>query len=55
MKEKKHDKKLNRHDIIEAVARLIAEDGLETLTMRNIAKHVGCSVGTYTYTYIHIY
>ena len=46
MKEKKQDKKLNRHDIIEAVARLIAEDGLETLTMRNIAKHVGCSVGT---------
>ncbi len=46
MKNKTSDKKLNREDIIEAVANLIAEEGLETLTMRNIAKHVGCSVGT---------
>lgn len=46
MKNKPSAKKLNRNDIIEAVAKLIAEEGLETLTMRNIAKHVGCSVGT---------
>lgn len=46
MKNKSPEKKLNREDIIEAVAYLIAEEGLETLTMRNIAKHVGCSVGT---------
>ena len=46
MSTKPLDKKLNREDIIEAVANLIAEEGLETLTMRNIAKHVGCSVGT---------
>lgn len=43
---KNADKKLSRDDIIESVAYLIAEQGLETLTMRNIAKHVGCSVGT---------
>lgn len=38
--------KLSRNDIVAAVAELIAEQGLETLTMRNIARHVGCSVGT---------
>lgn len=38
--------KLNRNDIITVVAHLIAEQGLENLTMRNIARHVGCSVGT---------
>ena len=38
--------KLNRDEIITAVAHLIAEQGLENITMRNIAKHVGCSVGT---------
>lgn len=38
--------KLNRSDIITVVAHLIAEQGLENLTMRNIARHVGCSVGT---------
>ncbi len=40
------DQKLCRCDIVQIVARLIAEEGLETLTMRNIARHVGCSVGT---------
>ncbi|NRB41007.1 MAG: TetR/AcrR family transcriptional regulator [Pseudomonadales bacterium] len=43
---KSSDHKLSRDDIITAVAELIAEQGLENLTMRNIAKHVGCSVGT---------
>jgi len=46
MANKQTDKKLNRDDIINSVAHLIAEQGLETLTMRNIANHVGCSVGT---------
>lgn len=40
------EQKLSRDDIIAAVAELIAAQGLENLTMRNIAKHVGCSVGT---------
>lgn len=43
---KNNDTKLSRDDIITAVAELIAEQGLENLTMRNIANHVGCSVGT---------
>ena len=43
---KSSDHKLSRDDIITAVAELIAEQGLENLTMRNIAKQVGCSVGT---------
>lgn len=42
----KNTEKLNRDDIIAAVALLIADQGLENITMRNIAKHVGCSVGT---------
>lgn len=46
MATKANDQKLSREDIIAAVAQLIAEQGLETLTMRNIARHVGCSVGT---------
>ena len=46
MKNKSSDNKLSRDDIIAAVAQLIAEQGLENLTMRNIARHVGCSVGT---------
>ncbi|CAA0098110.1 HTH-type transcriptional regulator BetI [BD1-7 clade bacterium] len=46
MKSKSTDNKLSRDDIIAAVAELIAEQGLENLTMRNIARHVGCSVGT---------
>lgn len=40
------DGKLNRDDIIAKVADLIAEEGLQNLTMRNIANHVGCSIGT---------
>jgi AcrR family transcriptional regulator len=40
------EQKLSRADIVAAVAHLIAEQGLESLTMRNIARHVGCSVGT---------
>ncbi|MCY4045498.1 MAG: TetR/AcrR family transcriptional regulator [Cellvibrionales bacterium] len=40
------ESKLSREDIIASVAELIAEQGLENLTMRNIANHVGCSVGT---------
>ena len=43
---KPSDHKLSRDDIIAAVADLIAEQGLENLTMRNIARNVGCSVGT---------
>lgn len=43
---KSTEQKLSRNDIVAAVAHLIAEQGLESLTMRNIAKHVGCSVGT---------
>lgn len=43
---KQTDNKLNRDDIVSAVAHLIADQGLENLTMRNIARHVGCSVGT---------
>lgn len=43
---KQTDTKLSRKDIVAAVAQLIAEQGLENLTMRNIARHVGCSVGT---------
>ncbi len=40
------DNKLSRNDIIASVAELIAEKGLQNLTMRNIANHVGCSIGT---------
>lgn len=40
------ENKLSREDIVTSVAHLIAEQGLENLTMRNIARHVGCSVGT---------
>lgn len=43
---KQSESKLSRNDIVTAVAHLIAEQGLENLTMRNIARHVGCSVGT---------
>lgn len=43
---KSTEQKLSRSDIVAAVAHLIAEQGLESLTMRNIARHVGCSVGT---------
>jgi len=43
---KASEQKLSRSDIVSAAAHLIAEQGLESLTMRNIAKHVGCSVGT---------
>lgn len=43
---KPSESKLSREDIVTAVAHLIAEQGLENLTMRNIARHVGCSVGT---------
>jgi len=43
---KQTESKLSRDDIISAVAHLIAEEGLENLTMRHIAKQVGCSVGT---------
>ncbi len=43
---KQTESKLSRDDIISAVAHLIAEEGLEKLTMRHIAKQVGCSVGT---------
>ena len=43
---KTSEQKLSRDDIIAAVAELIAEQGLENLTMRNIARQVGCSVGT---------
>lgn len=43
---KNAEHKLSRSDIITAVAELIADQGLENLTMRNIARHVGCSVGT---------
>jgi AcrR family transcriptional regulator len=46
MSTKSSEQKLNRDDIIAAVAHLIADQGLESLTMRNIARHVGCSVGT---------
>lgn len=42
----KHLEKLNRNEIIEQVAQLIAAEGLQKLTMRNIARHIGCSVGT---------
>ena len=45
MTSKTADHKLSRDDIIAAVAELIAEPGLENLTMRNIASHDGCSVG----------
>lgn len=44
--QKAPEHKLSRDDIVTAVAHLIAEQGLETLTMRNIARQVGCSVGT---------
>lgn len=40
------DHKLSRQDIISTVALLIADKGLESLTMRTIANHVGCSVGS---------
>ena len=46
MPQKNTDQKLSRDDIIASVAALIAEEGLDTLTMRNIARHVGCSVGS---------
>ena len=46
MAAKSSDHKLSRDDIIAAVAGLIADQGLENLTMRNIARNVGCSVGT---------
>lgn len=46
MSNKPTDSKLSRDDIVSAVAHLIAEQGLENLTMRNIARQVGCSVGT---------
>lgn len=46
MSTKAPEQKLNRSDIVAAVAHLIAEQGLESLTMRNIARHIGCSVGT---------
>lgn len=46
MSSKSTDHKLSRNDIVAAVAHLIAEQGLESLTMRNIARHIGCSVGT---------
>lgn len=46
MSGKSSEHKLSRSDIITAVAELIADQGLENLTMRNIARHVGCSVGT---------
>lgn len=46
MSTKSTDNKLSREDIVSAVAHLIAEQGLENLTMRNIARQVGCSVGT---------
>lgn len=49
MGQKSTDQKLSRDDIVAAVARLIAGQGLETLTMRNIAREVGCSVGTLPY------
>lgn len=42
----KNLEKLNRNEIIERVAQLIAAEGLQRLTMRNIARHIGCSVGT---------
>lgn len=40
------EQKLNRQDIIATVAHLIAQKGLSSLTMRTIANHVGCSVGS---------
>lgn len=43
---KQTDNRLNREEIISAVAHMIANQGLENLTMRHIAKQVGCSVGT---------
>lgn len=43
---KQTESKLSRDDIVSAVAHLIAKEGLENLTMRHIAKQVGCSVGT---------
>jgi AcrR family transcriptional regulator len=46
MPTKSSDNKLSREEIVASVAELIADNGLETLTMRNIAGHVGCSVGT---------
>lgn len=46
MPQKNNDNKLNRDEIVAAVAQLIAEQGLENLTMRNIARYIGCSVGT---------
>lgn len=46
MTTKNTESKLSREDIVSAVAHLIAEQGLENLTMRNIARQVGCSVGT---------
>ena len=42
----KEKDRLSRDDIIATAAHLIAEQGLEHLTMRNIATSVGCSVGT---------
>lgn len=45
--EKKSPKnKLNRKDIIQCAAQLIAQDGLHQLTMRRLAKALNCSVGT---------
>lgn len=41
-----NDQKLKRAEIISAVAGLIAKEGLASLTMRNIASHLNCSVGT---------
>ena len=49
MNTKVPEQKLSRNDIVAAVAHLIADQGLESLTMRNIARHVGCSVGTLPY------
>jgi len=43
---KQTDSRLSRDEIVSAVAHLIANEGLENLTMRHIAKEVGCSVGT---------
>lgn len=45
-KKNEAEARLNRQDIIATVAHLIAQKGLSALTMRTIANHVGCSVGS---------
>lgn len=48
MSGKQHSEEYENHkqSMIAKVAVLIAEKGIADLTMRNIANHVGCSVGT---------